>query len=499
VKNYIEFKNVGKTFPGHVALDDVSFSIARGEVHAIVGENGAGKSTLLNIFHGIYAASRGEIHIDGNRTHFREAVDAIRAGIAKVHQEISLVPEMTVTQNLFLGNEVEAGVFLDRSMMIRETQRVLDQLGCTFKPIDQVKTLNIGEKQMLQIAKALHMNAKIISFDEPTSSLSRKEVNALFAVIRELNGRGITIIYVSHKLDEIYDLCNRATILRDGAFVGSYDLAALPKEELIRKMVGRDVAMFAKRHKPSSPATDEVVLSVDGLEGETGFRDVSFSLKKGEILGFFGLVGAKRTEVMRAIFGADPVTHGVVRLHGNKIRNQAPCDAVANGIALIPENRKEQGFVKDLNNLDNVSLASLKRYERFVFQNDVMKRHNAQHKGAQVRLTPNDPAFMTASLSGGNQQKVILAKWLSTSADVFIFDEPTKGIDVGSKAEIYALMEELLENGKSIIMVSSELPEIIGISDRILVMNTGRIVAELQRSEFREDRILAHAVGEKSS
>jgi ABC-type sugar transport system ATPase subunit len=351
---------------------------------------------------------------------------------------------------------------------------------------------------MLQIAKALHMNAKIISFDEPTSSLSRKEVNALFAVISELNSRGITIIYVSHKLDEIYDLCNRATILRDGALVGSYDLGALPKEQLIRKMVGRDVAMFAKRHKPNSPATDEVVLSVDDLEGEAGFRDVSFSLKKGEILGFFGLVGAKRTEVMRAIFGADPLTHGVVKLHGNKIRNQDPYDAVANGIALIPENRKEQGFVKDLNNLDNISLASLKRYEKFIFQNDRMKRRNARHKGAQVGLTPNDPDFMTASLSGGNQQKVILAKWLSTSADVFIFDEPTKGIDVGSKAEIYALMEELLEHGKSIIMVSSELPEVIGISDRILVMNAGRIVAELQRIEFREDRILAYAVGEKT-
>lgn len=494
---YIQFRDLTKIFPGQKALDHVSFSIAKGEIHAVLGENGAGKSTLLNVLHGVFPASSGDIVINGKKVYFAEARDAIDFGIAKVHQEINLVGDMSVMDNLLLGKEPVRGPFLDRSRMMKETQRLLDTLQCRFTPLSPVRSLNVGEKQMLQVAKALHMEASVVSFDEPTSSLSKREVDALFRVIRELKARGITVIYISHKLDEIYELCDRATILRDGSCVGTYSLTELHKDELIRKMVGRDVAIFAKRHKPTRVETGEEVLRVAGLCGAAGFSDVGFSLHRGEILGFFGLVGAKRTEVMRGIFGADPLSAGTVELHGKRIGNAMPSEAVANGIAMIPENRKEHGFVKDFNNMDNIALAALRRFDAAaLFQSRRRKIQNSLDKGGKVGLSPNDPHFMTNSLSGGNQQKVILAKWLSTDAEVFIFDEPTKGIDVGAKAEIYALMEDLVEHGKSIIMVSSELPEVIGMSDRIIVMRSGRVVAEVAREDFTEDLLLKYAVGE---
>lgn len=495
MSEYIQFKNIKKVFPGQVALNGVSFGVKKGEVHALLGENGAGKSTLLNIFHGVFPATDGEVLVEGNKVCFANTFEAIKFGIAKVHQEINLVPEMTVMDNLLLGCEYQSGILLDKKKMYSETQKLLDLLKCRFKPTDKVKELNVGEKQMLQIAKALNMNAKVISFDEPTSSLSNKEVDTLFKVIEDLKNQGITILYISHKLDEIYRICDRATILRDGQYIGTYELKDLSKESMIKYMVGRDVSMFAKRHKPSRVVPDEVVLRVENLSGAAGYENLSFELKKGEILGFFGLVGAKRTEVMRGIFGADKLTEGSITLKGKPIINNSPAEAVKNGIGLIPENRKEQGFVKDLNNYENISLASSKKYEVGVLQSNQRKIDNAVRTAKKVGLSPNNPHFMTKDLSGGNQQKVILAKWLSTDTDVIIFDEPTKGIDVGSKADIYALMEELLEEGKSIIMVSSELPEVIGMSDRIIVMREGKIAAIMNRDEFSEQAILSKAVG----
>ncbi|MEG0630485.1 MAG: sugar ABC transporter ATP-binding protein, partial [Christensenellaceae bacterium] len=335
------------------------------------------------------------------------------------------------------------------------------------------------------------------SFYETRYSLSDAEVNILFKIIDDLKNQGITILYISHKMDEIFKICDKATVLRDGKYVTTFDIKSTSKEELIKSMVGRDVSMFARRKNPSI-ATEEVVLKVDNLSNTIGYSDVSFQLKKGEILGFFGLIGAQRTEVMRGIFGADPITRGKIYLNGKQIINHSPFDGVKNNIALIPENRKEEGFVKNLCNADNIALACINNFMKGLFLDNGKKEQNAIKYGKAVGLYPNDPEFMTAYLSGGNAQKVILAKWISTNAEVFIFDEPTKGIDIGAKAEIYKLMEEMLEQGKSIIMVSSELTEVIGMSDRLIVMKEGSIVAELQKNELSEETIIALAVGGKN-
>lgn len=494
-ENYISFLHITKRFPGQKALDDVSFGVRKGEVHALCGENGAGKSTLLNILHGMFPASEGTVSIDGQEVRFANAYDAIRYGIAKVHQEINVIPELTVAQNILLGCEITNGPLLDRAKMERETQKLLDRLGCNFAASDKMRFLSTGKKQMVQIAKALYLNAKVISFDEPTSSLSNTEVRTLFKIIEDLRAQGITVLYISHKMDEIFEICDRATVLRDGKYVTTLDLAGATEEDLVQSMVGRDVSMFAQRVKPSPANRSRVVLEAEGLTGEKGFRDISFSLHQGEILGFFGLVGAMRTETMRGIFGADRLTGGTVRHNGKPVSCASPFAAVREGIGLIPENRKEEGFVSNLTNGDNIALACLKRFQGRMFVNPKKKYDNAKRIGGRVGLVPNDPEFMTAFLSGGNAQKVILAKWLSTDVDVLILDEPTKGIDIGAKAEIYKLMEEMLEEGKSIILISSELTEVMGMSDRIIVMREGRIAGELDRPEFAEERIIALAVG----
>ena len=485
MEKYIEFEHVGKTFPGQKALDDVSFSIRKGEIHAIIGENGAGKSTLLNILHGVFPATTGEIRIDGKAVKFAEIADAIDAGIAKVHQEIVSIPDMTVAENLFMGKEPGRYGIIDKKKMNQDTETLLKRLNCNIQPTDRMGDLSTGQKQMVSIAKALEVNATVISFDEPTASLSDKEVETLFGIIHDLKEKGITILYISHKMNEIFQMCDRATVLRDGKYIKTI--------EVIQAMVGRDISLFAKRTMPCQKKGTEPVLCVDGLCSDL-FNQISFNLYAGEILGFFGLVGAGRTEVMRAIFGADPYTKGSVRLNGKEIHCKSPHEAIELGIALISENRKEEGILPNFDNKDNISLASLKKYMSGIVINDNKKKKNALEKGKQVGLKPNDPAFMTVSLSGGNAQKVILARWMSTDATVMIFDEPTKGIDIGAKADIYLLMEKMAEQGVAIIMVSSELTEVMGMSDRIIVMRDGEITGELAKEEFSEQNILNYTV-----
>lgn len=500
MEKYIEFQNITKVFPGQKALDNVSFSVREGEIHALLGENGAGKSTLLNILHGMFPATEGKVFIEGKEVKFKSALDAIDFGIAKVHQEINVIPELTVAQNMMLGGEPRKGVLLDKKKMEQETQALLDKLGCDFRADEKVGGLSAGKKQMIQIAKALYMNAKVISFDEPTSSLSNAEVKTLFGIIRDLKKQGITILYISHKMDEIFEICDRASILRDGCYITTLDLKETTEEVLVQNMVGRDVSMFAQRLKPSCADKNTTVLKVEHLSGPAGFDDISFELHKGEILGFFGLVGAMRTEVMRAIFGADPTYGGEVYYKGEALpHNRTPHTVVEKGIGLVSENRKEEGFVKNFDNADNIALASLKKYMKGFFVNRKMKEENSVKVGETVGLTPNDPEFLTMSLSGGNAQKVILAKWLSTDADILIMDEPTKGIDIGAKAEIYKLMEDIVASGKSIIMVSSEMTEVVGMSDRMLIMREGKLVGELEREEFEEERIITYAVGGSQS
>lgn len=493
MEKYIEFEHVGKTFPGQKALDDVSFSIRKGEIHAIIGENGAGKSTLLNILHGVFPATTGEIRIDGKAVKFAEIADAIDAGIAKVHQEIVSIPDMTVAENLFMGKEPGRYGIIDKKKMNQDTETLLKRLNCNIQPTDRMGDLSTGQKQMVSIAKALEVNATVISFDEPTASLSDKEVETLFGIIHDLKEKGITILYISHKMNEIFQMCDRATVLRDGKYIKTIEMAKTTRDEVIQAMVGRDISLFAKRTMPCQKKGMEPVLRVDGLCSDL-FNQISFDLYAGEILGFFGLVGAGRTEVMRAIFGADPYTKGSVILNGKEIHCKSPHEAIERGIALISENRKEEGILPNFDNKDNISLASLKKYMSGIVINDNKKKQNALEKGKQVGLKPNDPAFMTVSLSGGNAQKVILARWMSTDATVMIFDEPTKGIDIGAKADIYLLMEKMAEQGVAIIMVSSELTEVMGMSDRIIVMRDGEITGELAKEEFSEQNILNYTV-----
>ena len=493
MEKYIEFEHVGKTFPGQKALDDVSFSIRKGEIHAIIGENGAGKSTLLNILHGVFPATTGEIRIDGKAVKFAEIADAIDAGIAKVHQEIVSIPDMTVAENLFMGKEPGRYGIIDKKKMNQDTETLLKRLNCNIQPTDRMGDLSTGQKQMVSIAKALEVNATVISFDEPTASLSDKEVETLFGIIHDLKEKGITILYISHKMNEIFQMCDRATVLRDGKYIKTIEMAKTTRDEVIQAMVGRDISLFAKRTMPCQKKGTEPVLRVDGLCSDL-FNQISFDLYAGEILGFFGLVGAGRTELMRAIFGADPYTKGSVILNGKEIHCKSPHEAIERGIALISENRKEEGILPNFDNKDNISLASLKKYMSGIVINDNKKKQNALEKGKQVGLKPNDPAFMTVSLSGGNAQKVILARWMSTDATVMIFDEPTKGIDIGAKADIYLLMEKMAEQGVAIIMVSSELTEVMGMSDRIIVMRDGEITGELAKEEFSEQNILNYTV-----
>lgn len=493
-EKYIEFRHISKEFPGVKALNDINFTIKQGETHAILGENGAGKSTLLNILHGIYHPTDGELMIDGEKVSFDTANDAIKYGIAKVHQEINMVPEMTVAQNIALGNEPKKFGMIDFKRLNKDVEKVLQKLHCSIKPTDKTGDLSNGEMQILQIAKALYLDSKVLSLDEPTASLSTQETETLFEIIEELKSKGITILYISHRLDEIFRIADRATVMRDGQYIGTFEMKDMTKEKLIYNMVGRDVAMFATRQKPSRVNREVEVLRVENLSDNGNLKDVDFNLYKGEILGFFGLVGAGRTDVMKAVFGASDRKTGSIIIHGEKKNIRNPVDAVKAGIALIPEDRKRQGFNYNLSNGQNMALASLEKYAKYGLINHRKKLESAAELLGSINLKPNDPNFMTANLSGGNQQKVVLGKWLSASGDIMIFDEPTKGIDVGAKAEIYALMEELLEQGKSIIMVSSELTEVMGMSDRIFVMKDGRITAEIEREEFAEPMILTYAL-----
>lgn len=492
--NIIEFKNISKIFPGVKALDNINFNIKKGEIHALLGENGAGKSTLLNILHGVYSEYEGEVHLNGTPIEFKNANDAIQKGISKVHQEVSLIPELTVGQNIVLGYEPKKGIFIDYKTLHKQANKILTDLKCNFKSEDMVSSLSTGEMQMIAIAKALYHKAEVISFDEPSASLTTNEIKSLFRIINDLRDKGVTILYVSHRLEEIYEICDRATVLRDGTFIDTFQVADVSKEKLIHKMVGRDVSSFAVRTKKKT-VSNEVILEANNLTLNGVFEDVTFNLRKGEILGFAGLVGAKRTDVVRTIFGAEKLSSGTIKIKGKEVKITSPRHAVKLGIGLIPENRKTQGFIKYFNNADNVGVSNLDKYTRLGVIDHKKKIDNANYYIKEINLTPKDPYYMTNNLSGGNQQKIVISKWLSSDADILILDEPTKGVDVGAKTEIYRVLEELIEQGKSLIIVSSELPEVLGLSDRIVVMREGRKVIELENQEITEEDILQYAMG----
>jgi ribose transport system ATP-binding protein len=482
---------VSKAFPGVKALDDVSLSVREGEVLALIGENGAGKSTLLKILSGIYRADTGEVRL-GDQPFVATSPKAAReAGIAMIHQELQQVPRLDVAQNMFLGSQMTSlGVFTDKAHMRARAREVLGRLDPTIDVTARLGTLRVAQRQIIEIAKALLAKARVIAMDEPTSSLTPHEFERLVEVIESLKANNVAVIYVSHKLEEVLRVASRATVLRDGRFVGTVDLKDVDEDQLVGMMVGRAIEI---RHQQSF-TKDEIMLETRGLGRDEAVKSVDLTLRKGEVLGVAGLVGAGRTELMRLIAGVDQPSTGEIRIRGQVKAFRTPRDAIENGIALLPEERKKDGIVPQRSILSNVSLPRLPFLTRFGLLRRALIREKVRELGRNVSLRPLDIDRQIKVFSGGNQQKAIICRWLMAEADVLIFDEPTRGIDVGAKAEIYRLIEGLAEQGRSIIVVSSELPEILRVSDRVLVMRRGVAEGVLAREAATEESIMRLAV-----
>jgi ribose transport system ATP-binding protein len=487
---FLELRGITKRFPGVVALNGVGLDVRAGEVHALLGENGAGKSTLIKTISGVYHADAGEMLIDGRPVSIRNPHDAQARGISTIYQEFTLAPDMTVAENIFLGREplrLRPLQIVDRKELIRRTREVLASLDLRIDPEATVKHLGVAQQQMVEIAKALSLDARLIIMDEPTATLTSHEIDRLFEAIVRLKQRGVAVVYVSHRLDEVKAVCDRATILRDGAYVATVPVASTTVDEMIRLMVGRDLK--DKFPKIACEPREEM-LRVEQLTRKGVLHGVSFSVRRGEIVGIAGLVGSKRTETARAIFGVDPIDSGRIFLRGKPVKVRTPADAIANRVALVPEDRKRHGIFASLSVRENVVLSALHQFSRKGILNLRREKQRAQEFVSSLRVATPNLEKRVLDLSGGNQQKVVIAKWLNTDAEVFLFDEPTRGIDVGGKIEVYRLMGELISRGAAIVMISSELPEILGLSDRILVMREGRICGEFDRAEATEEKIL---------
>ena len=490
----LALKNIEKSFTGVHALKGVDFDLHRGEIHALVGENGAGKSTLVKALTGIVEKDSGEILYLGRMFKPRSPRHALEMGIGIIHQELNMMDHLTVAQNIFIGRESlrGAGLLLDERRQNRRTARLLEQLNMNIDASETLGRLTVGKQQMVEIAKAVSHNLRILILDEPTAALTDTEIGELFAIMRDLAKQGVGMIYISHRMDEIGQIADRVTVLRDGEYVGTRDAKEVSKSEIISMMVGR--VIYEKPKTESNVAADApVVLKVDRLNAGRLVNDVSFELRQGEILGFAGLMGAGRTETARAIFGADEVQSGSIAIRGRPVRNATPADAVAHGIGYLSEDRKRFGLALNLSVKENAVLASYERFQQRLFIH-ARKVEKATEEYVQ-KLSIKTPSLdqILRNLSGGNQQKVVIAKWLIRNSEILIFDEPTRGIDVGAKSEIYSLMNELARSGKSIIMISSELPEVLRMSDRIIVMCEGRVTGELDIAEASQEEIMKYA------
>ncbi|HZO88217.1 MAG TPA: sugar ABC transporter ATP-binding protein [Chthonomonadaceae bacterium] len=490
----LEMRHISKQYPGVRALDDVSLTVYAGEVHALLGENGAGKSTLMKILAGAQPKDSGEILISGRPVHIDSPQKAMDLGVSIIYQEFNLVPYLSAGENIFLGREPHAVLpgFVDFKRLYREAQQVLDRLGVRLDARTPVNQLSVAQQQMVEIAKATSKEAKIIVMDEPSATLTEHELQSLFSLIRQLKAEGVSIVYISHRLEEVFEICDRATILRDGHWIATEDVANLTRERIIQLMVGRELkeAIPKVAAEPGPPA-----LAVKHLNRKGVLHDISFAVRQGEILGIAGLVGAGRTELARAIFGADPIDGGTIELFGRPVKIRSPQDAIRHGIGLVTEDRKQQGLVLGMAVRENNTLANLDALSTLGFIRSREERQVAEKYRASLAIKTPSIEQTVQNLSGGNQQKVVLAKWLFTGSKVLIFDEPTRGIDVGAKSEIYKLMNELAAQGVAIIMISSELPEVLGMSDRILVMHEGSIAGELSRAEATQEKIMHLATG----
>jgi ribose transport system ATP-binding protein len=482
----LEMRSITKRFPGVVALDGVDFELERGEVHVLLGENGAGKSTLVKMLAGAYRPDEGEILLDGEAASISSATDAQKLGISTIYQEFNLVPQFTVAENIFLGRQPRRFGFVDRRKMREEARKLLNKIKVLVDPDALVSNLGVAQRQMVEIAKALSLNARILIMDEPTASLSGQEVERLFEIVRGLKEEEVAMIFISHHLEEVSEIGDRVTVLRDGKVVDRVP-ASTKHSELVRMMVGRSVeAQFPRRR----PEVGEVLLEVKNLSREGVLEDVSFSLRAGEVVGVAGIVGAGRTELARAIFGADPGDAGEVWVEGRRMERGDPREAKRRGMGFVTEDRQGQGIVPPLSVAENLGLASLERNTHVGLVNRREQRKRARKMIEDLNIRTPGPEQEIRFLSGGNQQKTVIGKWLLADSKVLIMDEPTRGIDVGAKVEIYELMNELTENGAGILMISSDLPEVLGMSDRILVMSGGRITGELSVEEANGENVM---------
>ncbi|MDG2961607.1 galactose/methyl galactoside ABC transporter ATP-binding protein MglA [Exercitatus varius] len=482
--------NVSKSFPGVKALDHANLSVKSHSVHALMGENGAGKSTLLKCLFGIYAKDEGEILFLGKPVNFKTSKEALENGISMVHQELNLVRQRSVMDNLWLGRYPLKGIFVDHTKMYNDTKAIFDELGIEVDPREKVANLSVSQMQMIEIAKAFSYNARIVIMDEPTSSLSEKEVEHLFTIIEKLKNRGCGIIYISHKMDEIFKICDEITILRDGQWVNTVNVKDTTMEKVVAMMVGRELT---QRFPEKTNTPKEVILEVEHLTAlnQPSIQDISFQLRKGEILGIAGLVGAKRTDIVETIFGVRERRSGTVKLHGKTVNNRTALEAINNGFALVTEERRSTGIYANLSIEFNSLISNMKSYmtKWGLLSNKKMKSDTQWVIDAMNVKTPSHRTTI-GSLSGGNQQKVIIGRWLLTQPEILMLDEPTRGIDVGAKFEIYQLIMQLAQKDKGIIMISSEMPELLGITDRILVMSNGRVAGIVETAKTSQEEIL---------
>jgi len=490
-ENILELKNISKSFSGVEVLHHVSFALRPGEVHALLGENGAGKSTLVKVVTGVHQPDGGEILLDGKPIHFSDTRETRQAGITAIYQELSLFPDLNVAENIFVGCQpVTLGGRIDWRKLYSEAGRLLGSLGVQLDLKQKARSLSIAQQQMVEIARAFSLNARILIMDEPTSSLTLNEVADLFRLVRRLRDEGTAIIFISHRLEELFEIADRVTVLRDGAYVDTKQLKDVTRDDLIRMMVGRTITdLFPKQNVEAG----NVVLKVEHLTREGAFRDISFELRKGEILGMAGLVGAGRTNVARAIFGTEPATGGRIQLDGRDVMITSPQQAIKLGLAYVPEDRQLHGLIPAMHITSNISLPILYEFANWGWLKDKQERKASYNVACQMEVRANNIWQLARELSGGNQQKVVLAKWLATKPRILILDEPTRGIDVGTKAAVHALMSKLASEGMAILMISSELPEVLGMSDRIIVMHEGHVTAHFTRAEATQEMIIAAA------
>lgn len=493
----LEMRGVSKSFPGVKALDQVNLKVRPGTVHALMGENGAGKSTLMKCLFGIYHMDEGEVYVDGEKVNIANPDEALHKGLAMVHQELQPIPARTIAENMYLGRypTKKCGPIqvIDHKTMNAEAKKWLENVKMPFDPKSQLGSLSISQMQSVEIAKAVSQEARLIILDEPTSSLTDNEVEALFRIVRDLRDRGVSFVFISHKMAELRKISDDITIMRDGTYVGTWEMKNITDDEIVKNMVGRELTNI---YPPLENTPGEVVLEVNNFTSihDNSFKDCSFKLRKGEILGFGGLVGAQRTELMEAIFGIRHIKSGEVKLNGKQLSIKRPQDAINNGIGMITEDRRGTGILGCLSIADNVSIASLSQYvEAGVKLNKKKIEDLVQENVKKLSIKTPSSKTLIQSLSGGNQQKVIISRWLANNPDILIMDEPTRGIDVGAKYEIYQIMIQLAKQGKAIIMISSEMPELIGVSNRIMVMCNGRITGEVSGDEATQENIMQYA------